>query len=164
MCIFSPLSVLKRQVHWSHLKVFIAGTEAGGDIFLSIWKITKKKELVPLLCNLYGGEGLPKLILWIFFRICSCQGKNEKILQNALSQYTLITFLVFLSVCASSPGLNGVKSNFFQWGSRARYKEQDIKSRYKEQLFPILYKRATHPFLPLLVTSSLDRTLLLGSG
>ena len=35
MCIFRPLSVLNRQVHWSHLKVFIAATEAWED--KSLW-------------------------------------------------------------------------------------------------------------------------------
>ena len=34
MCIFRPLSVLNRHVHWSHLKVFIAAAEAGEDKYL----------------------------------------------------------------------------------------------------------------------------------
>ena len=43
MCIFRPLSVLNRHVHWSHLKVFIAATEAREDnISRSIWHIALK--------------------------------------------------------------------------------------------------------------------------
>ena len=35
MCIFRPLSVLNRHVHWSHLKVFIAATEAGANKYVA---------------------------------------------------------------------------------------------------------------------------------
>ena len=46
MCIFRPFSVLKRHVHWSHFKVFIAGAEAGVDNLVPGQKVNFCSEFI----------------------------------------------------------------------------------------------------------------------
>ena len=143
MCIFRPFSVLKRHVHWSHFKVFIAGAEAGVDNLVpgfesefllwihstGAWK-SNNGQLV--IGRKYWWKWLicPPSTLYLCVEYCSFQRPMVEIL-------SLLLFLIL--------SLHSFEMRIWPF----------------PEPFWVKLKGAPYPFLSLLVTSRLDCPLLL---